>query len=94
MSEQENVDNVDNIEEIQPIETPTKIKTYNIRRIITIKTSKNKSTRNETIKTKAKKLPIEEVKLNALKYDQLQKTKRRINKPKVIIYGSAISFMN
>ncbi len=33
-------------------------------------------------KTKAKQLPIEEVKLNALKYDQLQKQKEELIKPK------------
>ena len=31
------------------------------------------------LKIKAKQLPIEEYKLSAMKYDQLQKTKRRFN---------------
>jgi len=74
MSEQDinvdNVDNVDNVEEIQPIETPTKIK-----KPLT-------SERLEQLKSKAKQLPIEEVKLNALKYDQLQKQKEELTKPK------------
>ena len=34
------------------------------------------------LKSKAKQLPIEEVKLNALKYDQLQKQKEELIKPK------------
>jgi hypothetical protein len=34
------------------------------------------------LKIKAKQLPIEEVKLNALKYDQLQKQKEELTKPK------------
>jgi len=34
------------------------------------------------LKTKAKQLPIEEVKLSAMKYDQLQKQKEELNKPK------------
>jgi len=34
------------------------------------------------LKTKAKQLPIEEVKLSAMKYDQLQKQKEELTKPK------------
>jgi hypothetical protein len=34
------------------------------------------------LKTKAKQLPIEEVKLSAMKYDQLQKQKEELVKPK------------
>ena len=34
------------------------------------------------LKSEAKQLPIEEVKLNALKYDQLQKQKEELIKPK------------
>jgi hypothetical protein len=34
------------------------------------------------LKTKAKQLPIEEVKLSAMKYDQLQKQKEELIKPK------------
>jgi hypothetical protein len=37
------------------------------------------------LKTKAKQLPIEEVKLSAMKYDQLQKQKEELTKPKEII---------
>ncbi len=34
------------------------------------------------LKNKAKQLPIEEVKLSAMKYDQLQKQKEELIKPK------------
>ncbi len=42
----------------------------------TIKTARLKGANNERIKSKAKQLPIEEVKLSAIKYDQLQKQKK------------------
>ena len=37
---------------------------------------------SKELKTKAKQLPIEEVKLSAMKYDQLQKQKEELIKPK------------
>jgi hypothetical protein len=90
MSEQENVDNVvndDNVEEIQPIETPTKIKKpLTSERLEQLKQARIKAQEKKhemkQLKTKAKQLPIEEVKLNALKYDQLQKQKEELTKPK------------
>ena len=88
MSEQENVDNVDNVEEIQPIETPTKIKKpLTSERLEQLKQARIKAQEKKhemkQLKSKAKQLPIEEVKLNALKYDQLQKQKEELTKPKV-----------
>jgi hypothetical protein len=90
MSEQENVDNVvndDNVEEIQPIETPTKIKKpLTSERLDQLKQARIKAQEKKhemkQLKSKAKQLPIEEVKLNALKYDQLQKQKEELTKPK------------
>jgi hypothetical protein len=90
MSEQENVDNVvndDNVEEIQPIETPTKIKKpLTSERLEQLKQARIKAQEKKhemkQLKSKAKQLPIEEVKLNALKYDQLQKQKEDLTKPK------------
>jgi hypothetical protein len=90
MSEQENVDNidnVDNVEEIQPIETPTKIKKpLTSERLEQLKQARIKAQEKKhemkQLKIKAKQLPIEEVKLNALKYDQLQKQKEELIKPK------------
>ncbi len=90
MSEQENVDNVvndDNVEEIQPIETPTKIKKpLTSERLEQLKQARVKAQEKKhemkQLKSKAKQLPIEEVKLNALKYDQLQKQKEELTKPK------------
>ena len=90
MSEQENVenvDNIDNVEEIQPIETPTKIKKpLTSERLEQLKQARIKAQEKKhemkQLKSKAKQLPIEEVKLNALKYDQLQKQKEELTKPK------------
>jgi hypothetical protein len=90
MSEQENVDNidnVDNVEEMQPIETPTKIKKpLTSERLDQLKQARIKAQEKKhemkQLKSKAKQLPIEEVKLNALKYDQLQKQKEELTKPK------------
>ena len=91
MSEQDinvdNVDNVDNVEEIQPIETPTKIKKpLTSERLDQLKQARIKAQEKKhemkQLKSKAKQLPIEEVKLNALKYDQLQKQKEELTKPK------------
>ena len=84
MTEQENVDNidiVDNVEEIQQIETPTKIKKpITSERLEQLKHARIKAQEKKQemkqLKSKAKQLPIEEVKLNALKYDQLQKQKK------------------
>jgi hypothetical protein len=90
MTEQENVDNidiVDNAEEIQQIETPTKIKKpITSERLEQLKHARIKAQEKKQemkqLKSKAKQLPIEEVKLNALKYDQLQKQKEELIKPK------------
>jgi hypothetical protein len=90
MTEQENVDNidiVDNVEEIQQIETPTKIKKpITSERLEQLKHARIKAQEKKQemkqLKSKAKQLPIEEVKLNALKYDQLQKQKEELIKPK------------
>ena len=84
MTEQENVDNidiVDNVEEIQQIETPTKIKKpITSERLEQLKHARIKAQEKKQemkqLKSKAKQLPIEEVKLNALKYDQLQNKKK------------------
>jgi hypothetical protein len=83
MSEQENIDNVenvDNVEEKQPIETPTKLKKpLTSERLEQLKQARIKAQAKKHemkhLKTKAKQLSIEEVKLNALKYDQLQNKK-------------------
>ena len=90
LTEQENVDNidiVDNVEEIQQIETPTKIKKpITSERLEQLKHARIKAQEKKQemkqLKSKAKQLPIEEVKLNALKYDQLQKQKEELIKPK------------
>ena len=91
MSEQDinvdHVDNVDNVEEIQQIEIPTKIKKpITSERLEQLKQARIKAQEKKhemkQLKSKAKQLPIEEVKLNALKYDQLQKQKEELTKPK------------
>jgi len=88
MSEQEN-----KIEDLpEQIETtneppPTKTKKpITPERLEQLKTARLKALEKKQemkeLKTKAKQLPIEEVKLSAMKYDQLQKQKEELIKPK------------
>jgi len=88
MSEQEN--KIEDLpEQIEtPIETPpikTK-KTITPERLEHLKNARLKASEKKQemkeLKTKAKQLPIEEVKLSAMKYDQLQKQKEELIKPK------------
>ena len=88
MSEQENnIDNNDNNnEEIPQIEAPIKTKKpvsperYEQLKQARLKGAEKKKEMKE-LKTKAKQLPIEEMKISAMKYDQLQKQKEEIIKP-------------
>jgi len=88
MSEQEN--KIEDLpEQIEtPIETPpTKIKKpITPERLEQLKNARLKALEKKQemkeLKTKAKQLPIEEVKLSAMKYDQLQKQKEELTKPK------------
>ncbi len=76
MSEQEsNIDNIDNIEEVEklPEETPIEIKKpISSERLEQLKQARIKAQEKKhemkELKTKAKQLPIEEVKLSAMKY--------------------------
>ena len=88
MSEQEN-----KIEDLpEQIETPIEIppiktkKTITPERLEQLKNARLKALEKKQemkeLKTKAKQLPIEEVKLSAMKYDQLQKQKEELTKPK------------
>ncbi len=88
MSEQEN--KIEDLpEQIEtPLETPpikTK-KTITPERLEQLKNARLKALEKKQemkeLKTKAKQLPIEEVKLSAMKYDQLQKQKEELIKPK------------
>ena len=85
MSDQEN--NIDNNnEEIPQIEAPIKTKKpltperYEQLKQARLKGAEKKKEMKE-LKTKAKQLPIEEMKISAMKYDQLQKQKEEIIKP-------------
>ena len=88
MSEQEN--KIEDLpEQIEtPIETPpTKTKKpITPERLEQLKSARLKALEKKQemkeLKTKAKQLPIEEVKLSAMKYDQLQKQKEELTKPK------------
>jgi len=88
MSEQEN--KIEDLpEQIEtPIETPpTKTKKpITPERLEQLKNARLKALEKKQemkeLKTKAKQLPIEEVKLSAMKYDQLQKQKEELIKPK------------
>ena len=88
MSEKENnIDNNDNNnEEIPQIEAPIKTKKpvsperYEQLKQARLKGAEKKKEMKE-LKTKAKQLPIEEMKISAMKYDQLQKQKEEIVKP-------------
>ena len=85
MSDQEN--NIDNNnEEIPQVEAPIKTKKpvsperYEQLKQARLKGAEKKKEMKE-LKTKAKQLPIEEMKISAMKYDQLQKQKEEIIKP-------------
>ena len=89
MSEQDNntIDNNDVIEELPAIETPIKIKKpVSLEKLEQLKKARLvgavKKKEMKELKTKAKQLPIEEYKLSAMKYDQLQKQKEDLIKPK------------
>ena len=88
MSEQDvnTIDNIDNNEEIPQVEAPNKTKKavsperYEQLKQARLKGAEKKKEIKE-LKTKAKQLPIEEMKISAMKYDQLQKQKEEIIKP-------------
>jgi hypothetical protein len=88
MSEQDvnTIDNIDNNEEIPQVEAPIKTKKpvsperYEQLKQARLKGAEKKKEMKE-LKTKAKQLPIEEMKISAMKYDQLQKQKEEIIKP-------------
>ena len=94
MSEQDNnnIDNIDNIKHVEElpepqIEAPIKIKKpMSSERLEQLKHARVKAQEKKhemkELKTKAKQLPIEEFKLSAMKYDQLQKQKEELIKPK------------
>ncbi len=90
MSEKDDntIDNIDNNnEEIPQVEAPIKTKKpvsperYEQLKQARLKGSEKKKEMKE-LKTKARQLPIEEVKLSAMKYDQLQKQKEDFMKTK------------
>jgi len=89
MSEQDvnTNDNIDNNnEEIPQVEAPIKTKKpvsperYEQLKQARLKGAEKKKEMKD-LKTKAKQLPIEEMKISAMKYDQLQKQKEEIIKP-------------
>ena len=81
MSEQDN--NIDIVEETQQFEPPIKNKKpvspekYEQLKQARLKGAEKKKEMKE-LKTKAKQLPIEEMKISAMKYDQLQNKKKRL----------------
>ena len=88
MSEQDNntIDNIEVVEELPPTETPVKIKKpVTQEKLEQLKQARLKGAEKKKemkdLKTKAKQLPIEEMKISAMKYDQLQKQKEEIVKP-------------
>ena len=88
MSEQDdNIDNnIDTVEELPQIETPIKTKKpVSPEKLEQLKYARLKGAEKKKemkeLKTKAKQLPIEEMKISAMKYDQLQKQKEEIIKP-------------
>jgi len=91
MSEQENtsIDNIDNVEDLPPIETPNETpikikKPVSPEKLEQLKQARLKGAEKKKemkeLKSKAKQLPIEEMKISAMKYDQLQKQKEEIIK--------------
>jgi hypothetical protein len=92
MSEQENtsIENIDNVEDLPPIETPNETpikikKPVSPEKLEQLKQARLKGAEKKKemkeLKSKAKQLPIEEMKKSAMKYDQLQKQKEEIIKP-------------
>ena len=89
MSEKDDTtnDNIDNNnEEIPQIEAPIKIKKpVSQEKLEQLKQARLKGAEKKKeikeLKNKAKQLPIEEMKISAMKYDQLQKQKEEIIKP-------------
>jgi hypothetical protein len=90
MSEKDDntIDNIDNNnEEIPQVEAPIKTKKpvsperYEQLKQARLKGAEKKKEMKD-LKTKAKQLPIEEMKISAMKYDQLQKQKEELTKPK------------
>ena len=90
MSEQENIitdENHEIVDETPQIEVPAKIKKpISAEKLEQLKQARLKGAEKKRemkeFKNKAKQLPIEEVKLSAMKYDQLQKQKEELIKPK------------
>ena len=88
MSEQDNntIDNIEAVEELPQIEAPIKTKKpVSPEKLEQLKYARLKGAEKKKemkeLKTKAKQLPIEEMKISAMKYDQLQKQKEEIVKP-------------
>ena len=88
MSEQDNnnIDNIEAFEELPQIEAPIKTKKpVSPEKLEKLKYARLKGAEKKKemkeLKTKAKQLPIEEMKISAMKYDQLQKQKEEIIKP-------------
>ena len=83
MSEQENIitdENHETVDETPQMEVPAKIKKpISAEKLEQLKQARIKGAEKKKemkeLKTKAKQLPIEEVKLSAMKYDELQKRK-------------------
>ena len=89
MSEQENIIDEPHelVEETPQIEVPVKIKKpISAEKLEQLKQARLKGSEKKKemkeLKTKARQLPIEEVKLSAMKYDQLQKQKEDFMKTK------------
>jgi hypothetical protein len=90
MSEHENIidENDEIIDDIPKIEEPIKKnkKPITAEKLEQLKQARLKGAEKKRemkeLKNKAKQLPIEEVKLSAMKYDQLQKQKEELIKPK------------
>jgi len=90
MSEQENIitdENHETVDETPQIEVPAKIKKpISAEKLEQLKQARLKGAEKKKemkeLKTKAKQLPIEEVKLSAMKYDELQKRKEDFIKAK------------
>ena len=90
MSEHENIidENDEIIDDIPKIEEPIKNKKKPItaEKLEQLKQARLKGAEKKRemkeLKNKAKQLPMEEVKLSAMKYDQLQKQKEELIKPK------------
>jgi hypothetical protein len=83
MSEEENIidENHEIVDETPQIEVPAKIKKpISAEKLEQLKQARiqgaEKKKAMKALKTKAKQLPIEEVKLSAIKYNQLQKQRK------------------